>query len=149
LISLAAIVLALIGSNPQRRAACFVAIAFAFQAYLYVFALPALEAYRTQKPFAEAVKERLGSDIGRVALFRTREIVYYLDKAPLAEYHTPRDLVQAPGLRWIILRRQDWESLGMTGIVIAAETVQPWEGDDQAANKLLLVEVDSRRTAGD
>lgn len=140
-------------SKPELRriAWCFSIIASSFMIYLYLFALPAVEAYRTQKPFADAVKAAIGADMDRLALYRTRAIVFYLDSpVPLAEYHTPEDLVNGVDegrVRWIILRRRDWESLEDKGSPRISETVQPWEGAVQIGTKLLLVEVGSRSRA--
>ena len=102
--------------SPERIARCCVVIACSFMLYLYLFLLPALETYRTQKPFAEAVKERLGPDVQHVALFH-HEIVFYLGQAnPLTEYFSEAELMEAirdRKVRWLIVRRRDWQkSLG-------------------------------------
>jgi 4-amino-4-deoxy-L-arabinose transferase-like glycosyltransferase len=145
LISVVSIGYALMKLSPRRIAMSMGVIAFSFMAYLYLFALPATEIYRTQKPFADAVRQTIGSDSEKLALYGTREIVYYLD-APgtIAEYHTPERLesgIQTQSVRWVLLRRQDWISLNRKGNVLVEETVHVWMGAEAMKNKLLLVEV--------
>ena len=145
LTSLAAVGFTLVKLSAKRIAWSFFVIAFSLMAYLYLGALPAIETYRTQKPFANAAKDHLGTDVDRLALYRTREIVYYLDQpAPIAEYHTRAELLEAidaRSLRWIVVRRRDWEGLRTDGIIVLAEATHPWEDTHEADGKLLLVEV--------
>jgi 4-amino-4-deoxy-L-arabinose transferase-like glycosyltransferase len=110
-------------------------IAIAGMIGYFLIALPQLEPLRTQKAFAESVKQI--ANVEYVSLYRTREIVYYLDASqPLGEYHTPEEVRHAAGL--VIMRRRDWDALAMDGRVIEEETVQSWE---DAGNKLVLVEL--------
>jgi hypothetical protein len=131
--------------SPRRVATSFGLIAFSFMAYFYLFALPATETYRTQKPFADAVKQTIDAEPGRLALYGTREIVYYLNApAPIAEYHTLEELqrgLREKSPRLIVLRRRDWEHMKMNGKVLVAEAIHPWESYELAQNKLVLVEV--------
>jgi 4-amino-4-deoxy-L-arabinose transferase-like glycosyltransferase len=145
LISIAGVGYALMKLSPRRAATSFGVIAFSVMAYWYLFALPATEIYRTQKPFAEAVKQKIGSETDRLALYGRGEIVYYLDApAPITEYHTPEELqrgLREKSPRLIVLRRRDWECMKMNGKVLVAETIHRWESSELAQNKLLLVEV--------
>jgi hypothetical protein len=108
-------------------------------------ALPATETYRTQKPFADAVKREIGSDSGRLALYATRDIIFYLDAPrPIAEYQAPDELqrgLHERSLRWLVLRRRDWRRLNLKGTVTLEESTHSWESTDSKENKLLLVEV--------
>jgi hypothetical protein len=131
--------------EPRRIGMCFGVMAVAAMAYFYLFALPATEVYRTQKPFADAVKEHVRSAHHELAICNTRDIVYYLHApAPLAEYHTPTEL-QAGGVdqvvRWLIVRRRDWESTDRVGTVLIEESIRPWDDAETTRNKLLLVEI--------
>ncbi|HZZ80212.1 MAG TPA: glycosyltransferase family 39 protein [Gemmataceae bacterium] len=128
--------------RPDRRLAwAFGSAAGAFMLYLYLGALPALEMYRTQRPFAEAVKREVLSFPDSVALYRTREIVGQLDPpAPIAECHTPGEL-DGCSSRWLIMRRRDWERLQRPGTIVIAETVHPWDDEARMSEKLLLVEM--------
>jgi hypothetical protein len=139
--------------SPRRIAAACSVVAGAFMLYLYVFALPAAEAYRTQRPFAEQVRQRVGDETGRLAVYRTREIVYYLAAPhPLPECHTPDELRQTIAthdLRWVLMRRRDWDAQTVSGQVVLAETVQSWESVELAGSKLVLVEVGGLKLDGE
>lgn len=117
---------------------------FALQIYVFAVAQPAIDADRTQRAFAAAARDRLGGDVG-LALYRTREIVYYLDPpAPVPEVYEPGELQSAVGrgeVRWVILRRRDRAALGGRGTDVLAEPVGPWDAADRAGTKLLLVRV--------
>ncbi len=145
LISIAGVGYALMKLSPRRVGMSFGLIAFSFMAYSYLFALPATETYRTQKPFADAVKETIEAEPSRLALYGRGEIVYYLDApAPIAQFHTLEELLRGlheKSPRLIVLRRRDWERMKMNGKVLVAETIHPWESSDLAQNKLVLVEV--------
>jgi len=123
----------------------FAWISVSFMAYLFLIALPSVEPFRTQKFFAGAVKGTLGTDTQSVALFRHRDLVYYLDQpAPLAEYDTQEDLtaaLKAHKVRWLIMRRGDVEALPAAFTTLVEETVYPWEAAVDVARKLILLEV--------
>jgi 4-amino-4-deoxy-L-arabinose transferase-like glycosyltransferase len=145
LISILAIGYALMTLSPRRVRMSLGTVAASLMAYLYLFALPATEVYRTQKPFADAAKQEIGSDFGRLALYGARDIIYYLDApAPIAEYHTPEELqrgLRERSLRWLVLRRRDWGCFNIQGTVILQQATHPWESSDSYENKLFLVEV--------
>jgi 4-amino-4-deoxy-L-arabinose transferase-like glycosyltransferase len=131
--------------NSRNLARSFAWISCSFMAYLFLIALPFLETFRTQKPFASAVRQRLGSETGAVALFRHRDLVYYLDQlSPLAEFTTKEALaegIRAGKVRWVILRRADVEAITVPTKVLASETVHAWEAEIDVGRKLILVEV--------
>jgi 4-amino-4-deoxy-L-arabinose transferase-like glycosyltransferase len=130
----------------RRRVGLALAVAvFALQGYLFVFALPAIDADRTQRAFAAAARDRLGGDLDHgLALYRTREIVYYLDPpGTVPELYEPAELrsaVDRGDVRWVILRRRDRAALD-GGTDVLAEPVGPWDAADRAGTKLLLVRV--------
>jgi 4-amino-4-deoxy-L-arabinose transferase-like glycosyltransferase len=130
---------------PQRIACGLSLVAYLFMGYLFLVALPELEAYRTQKPFAEMVKQHLGTETSQLALFRTREIVFYLGQPnALVEYDTTHRLAEGirdQQVRWVIARRRDCQALDVPAQVLLGETIYPWENAAQAANKLLLLDV--------
>lgn len=142
--SAGAIAFALLRPDPRRVALGVGVLAFGLHLYLFVFALPAAEEYRTQKPFVASVHTSLGRDLpAGVALYRTQEVAYYLDQPrPLPELHTPdalREAMSRGEVSWVILRRRDWPLPDCPGEVVVAETVHPWEPADQVKGKLLLV----------
>ena len=127
----------------RRRyvAAALVVAAFAFEIYLFVFAWPAADAYRTQRPFAEAVRKRLGPDIPDLALYRTSDIVYYLDPPkPLPEFKKA-DEARDPSIRWLIVRSRDaaYFRIGEEWVAEVLEANQPWDSNEQGNAKLLLL----------
>jgi hypothetical protein len=148
-ISVAGIYLAVRRFETTRMAASLVVIACSFALYLFVCFLPASDAYRTQKSFAEAVKQHLGADAAGLALFRTSEIVFYLGQPhPIPEYKTSDDLregIQSRAVRWVIVRRRDRDRLGVPAEVLLAEPVHPWQGRPAAETKLLLLRVSLER----
>ncbi len=124
--------------RPDRIAAALIVAGFALQGYLFLFFLPGIEGHRTQRPFAATVRDRLGPDLPHLALYRTSDIVYYLDPpGPLPEIHDPTELNDT--VHWLILRRRDRDALGTGWTEIAAEAVNPWDGTEQAETKLLLL----------
>jgi 4-amino-4-deoxy-L-arabinose transferase-like glycosyltransferase len=126
----------------------FGAAAGAFLLYGYVGAMPDLEAYRTQSPFAAAVQRETWAAPQRLGLYGTREIVAHLDpSAPIAEYHTPAELayaIRAESVRWVVLRRRDWERLNQPGTIVIAEMVHAWDDQTRADEKLLLIMLPAR-----
>jgi 4-amino-4-deoxy-L-arabinose transferase-like glycosyltransferase len=119
-------------------------IATLAMAYLYLGALPALEPYRSDRAFADEVRAIIGSGVDRLALYRTRELVYYLDfPSPIAEYESIADLcdvVDSGNVRWAILRRRDLDGLQRTTRVAAEEPTYPWEGTNERKQKALLLD---------
>ena len=79
--------------TPQRVALAVGIVAVTSMTYVYLVALPAVEAYRDGKPFALRVKEKLGDDIVHLGLYRTRESLFYLDqREPIQEFDEPDSL---------------------------------------------------------
>jgi hypothetical protein len=141
LMSIVGIGYAWLTRNPQRIAWSMAIIAASFMAYLYLVAMPAIEVYRTQKPFAEAVQQWIEGKHEQLALYRTREVFYYLDSPlPIRECHTPDELHD---VRWVIMRRRDRDGLNRIGLIRIEETIYPWETRDVAENKLVMVEFES------
>jgi 4-amino-4-deoxy-L-arabinose transferase-like glycosyltransferase len=142
-VSLAAAVCALRGFRPARTALSTGVIAFSFLAYLFVAALPSAEVYRDDKGFARRVRAQLGTEVASLALYRTREPVFYLDLAePLPEYADGADLRRAfedGRVCWVLLRRRDLGGIDLPRTVVGSEATFPWEGDEQRANKMVLI----------
>jgi hypothetical protein len=121
-----------------RMPVALIVAAFALQSYLFVFLLPAIEVNRTQRPFAEAVRARLGPDLPGLALYRTSDIVFYLNPpGPLPELHDPADLNDT--IRWVIIRRRDRDALGAAWTEVVNEPAHAWDGREQVESKLLLL----------
>jgi 4-amino-4-deoxy-L-arabinose transferase-like glycosyltransferase len=106
--------------------------------------LPGFEEYRTRKPFAEAVRQNLKDDLHSLALYRHREIVYYLASTDsLTEFDSIEALTKAVDtgdVRWLILRRPEAEELHLRSRIVVEEAAWPWESDEQRRAKLVLIE---------
>ncbi len=143
-----AVVHAFRGKSPQRFALASGAIAYFGLAYFFLAVLPAADAYRDEKDFAERVRVTLGDGPAGLALYRTREPVYYLGFAnPLPEYDEGGALdeaLRAGEVRWLVGRRRDLEPLGLTASVLAEEASYPWEPPARRQDKLLLLELATR-----
>jgi len=124
--------------------------AYAAMIYIYIFAMPAAEAYRGEKPFAYQVRDRIGSQTGQLGLFRTVGPLFYLDPPkPLAEFVKPKDLASAVAdgkIEWIIVRRRDLPAIGLPTEEIVEEASYPWESDYDRRNKVVLVKLGPNAT---
>jgi 4-amino-4-deoxy-L-arabinose transferase-like glycosyltransferase len=128
------------------------AAAYAAMIYIYIFAMPAAEAYRGEKPFASDVLNRIGST-AQLGLYRTAGPLFYLDPpSPLPEFDHPKDLSDAVGagkVQWVIVRRRDMDGIGLATQIVTEEASYPWESEYQRRNKVVLVKVESATTTPD
>ncbi|MFL5338626.1 MAG: ArnT family glycosyltransferase [Gemmataceae bacterium] len=124
--------------DSRRVAVALGGVAAGAMAYLYLIAIPATEDWRWQRSFAAEVRRETGSE--PLALYRTRELVYYLDApADLAEFESEADLrsaVDTGRVRWLILREVDLPRLTLPSHVVVRAGGFTW---DQATNRTLLV----------
>ncbi len=132
--------------DAGRMALSLSLIAGSFVGYLFLFALPGLEGYRTRKQFANEVLHRLGSHPEKLALYHDREIVFYLGlAAPVPEYQSASSLaraVQERKVNWLIVRRQDLDACRLRlGGQPVRERSFAWESAEQRQHKLLLLAV--------
>ncbi len=121
--------------------------AYAAMAYMYILAMPAADAYRGEKPFADEVLNRIGSETSQLGLYRTLGPLFYLDPAkPLVEFDKPKELADAVSdgkIEWVIVRRRDLPTIGLPTQILAEEASYPWENEDQHRSKVVLVKVDA------
>lgn len=147
LIALATVIYAIRNFRTASIALSSVTIAFVSMAYIYLFAMPAVEPYRGEKPFARVVVEQLGPEVPNLGLYRTVGPLFYLDPPrPLPEFTRSQDLTQAVSdgsVKWVIVRRRDLSRMGIPGTIIASEASFPWETDYQRRNKIVLVRLDA------
>jgi len=120
-------------------------VAYLSMAYLFVFALPGVEPYRGEKPFAQEVRRHVGDDLAKLALFNVQGPVFYLAAPhPLAFFDDPRavtESISAGRTAWVIVRKRDAGLVGPQSEIVAAETSYPWEGERELRNKELLLKV--------
>jgi hypothetical protein len=107
--------------------------------YFYLVALPATEPLRWQRGFAADVWQATAGNNDGLALYRTRDVVYYLDPpADIAEFQSEADLksaVEAGRVRWLIVREQDLVRLALPLTVAVREPAFAW---DTAGNRTVL-----------
>lgn len=143
--SLAAIGYALLRLCPQRIFVSTAVVAYLFMTYFFVFALPAADAWRGEKLFANQVKGRVGTATDKLAFFKVVGPIFYLDSPkPVPEYLTMRDLDTAIGdgrVRWLVVRRRDLDRLNVPARVTASEAIYPWDATEHILNQMVLVQV--------
>ncbi len=135
-------------ARPRWHAAAVAAVAAAGVGYVLLDALPAAEGYRTRRAFAAEVRERVAAEPGRLALFHARDVVFDLGyPAPVPEYETAEELaaaVRAGRVRWVIARKRYLAAVHLPAVPVAEEPGFPWDGPDQAGDKMVLLEVISQ-----
>ena len=141
--TITALIYALRNFNLQRVAISVGVAAYAAMIFIYLFAMPATEAYRGEKPFGYAIRDAIGQQTDQLGLFRTVGPLFYIDPpTPLAEFDKPKDLANAVSngkIKWVIVRRRDMPAMGVVGDVVVAESSYPWESEYEHRNKVVLV----------
>ncbi|MGC2444769.1 MAG: glycosyltransferase family 39 protein [Candidatus Binatus sp.] len=131
--------------SPYRVAISMGAIAYLVMAYIYIFAMPAAEAYRGEKPFGYAVLNKIGGSTDHLVLFKTQGPLFYLNPPnPLPEFDDKQDLQDAIAkgdAKWMIVRRRDMPKLDTPTQIELSEQSYPWETDYNFRNKVVLVRI--------
>jgi 4-amino-4-deoxy-L-arabinose transferase-like glycosyltransferase len=139
---LAGISYALFGPQPRRIAVAFATTAGLSMTFLFLFALPAAEQYRGEKTFAQQVRRTVGADTPGLALYRTREVVFYLDlQEHVNEFESDNALSAAVAegrVRWLIVRERDLDHVPRPYIVANAAAAYPWEERSGKTRALLV-----------
>jgi len=140
----AAVVYALRNFRPGAIAASVGIVAYLSMTYLYIFAMPATEQYRGEKPFGELISQRLQGDMAGLAFFRVEGPIFYLDTSePVPMYDDPialKSAIETGGVRWVVARTRDLDLLAVIGVPAgfdAAEATFPWE--TEVRNKQVLL----------
>jgi len=141
--SLAAVIYSIRRFSPYCVAISMGAIAWLVMAYIYIFAMPAAETYRGEKPFGYAVLNKIGASTDHLVLFKTEGPLFYLNPPhPLPELDDKQDLQDAIAkgdAKWMIVRRRDMPKLDTPTTVELSEASYPWESDYNFRNKVVLV----------
>jgi 4-amino-4-deoxy-L-arabinose transferase-like glycosyltransferase len=145
IVSVGAVIYAIRKFSPRRVAISMGAIAYLVMAYIYIFAMPAAEAYRGEKPFGYAVLNKIGGSTDHLVLFKTEGPLFYLNPPrPLPELEDKEDLQDAIAkgdAKWMIVRRRDMPKLDTPTTVELSEASYPWESDYNFRNKVVLVRI--------
>ncbi len=144
LLGLALLVWAWVRPRPSRLTLALGGASFLAWFYLFVLAAPEAEIYRDSWAFACRVRACVGGDGDRLALFHTREPVFYFNfPHPLPEFYQTQEVAEAvreQRIRWLVGRRRDLEAFGLTGRVVTRECSFPWEPETTRQAKLVLLE---------
>jgi 4-amino-4-deoxy-L-arabinose transferase-like glycosyltransferase len=128
--------------RTDRIAASVGVIAALSMGYLNLIALPLAESYRGHREFAEKIRNSIGDDESQLALYRTREIVYYLrpsrDVREFTDDAAIAEAVRRGSVRWAIVHERDVGKLGVPCETIAREPSQPWDSDAAGARAVLV-----------
>ncbi len=145
IVSVAAVIYTVRRFSPYRVAISMGAIAYLVMAYIYIFAMPAAEAYRGEKPFGYAVLNKIGGSTGHLVLYKTQGPLFYLNPPnPLPEFDDKQDLQDAIAkgdAKWMIVRRRDMPKLDTPTTIELSEQSYPWETDYNYRNKVVLVKI--------
>jgi 4-amino-4-deoxy-L-arabinose transferase-like glycosyltransferase len=141
--------------RPSKIAMSTAVIAYLMSFYMFVFAMPAVERYRSERPFAQAVRTQLKDDFTGLAMYRIwgPGLVFYLSpEKPIPEFDQADALASFTrdnNVRWLIVRERDLPTLTLTGSTVAMETVFPWEVGTRTRNKYLLVKLEPAPAIGE
>jgi 4-amino-4-deoxy-L-arabinose transferase-like glycosyltransferase len=142
---LAGIVYGVRNFSAARAGISMCVLAGAFTVYFFLFAMPAADAYRGEKPFAAATLAQTGGTTDGLVLYKTLGPLFYLNPpAPLPEYDREIDLMDAIAgghVKWIIARRRDIPDGSIAMKIEAAEASFPWESAEEVRNKVVLLRV--------
>jgi len=145
LVSIVAVAYAIRKFSPHRVAISVGTIAYLAMVYVFIFAMPAAEAYRGEKPFGYAVLNKIGGSTDRLVLYKTEGPLFYLNPPkPIPEFEKKQDLQDAiakGSVRWMIVRRRDMPKLDTPATVELGEASYPWESAENYRNKVILVRV--------
>jgi len=144
-VSVSGVVYALRDYRPVRVAVSMGIIAYCVMTYIYVFAMPAADAYRGEKAFGIRTLILLKGDTSHLILYKTEGPLFYLNPpAPLPQFDHLRDLqraVASGNVGWIIARRRDIQELEVPAVEPLHEAAFPWETPAQVRNKVVLVKI--------
>jgi 4-amino-4-deoxy-L-arabinose transferase-like glycosyltransferase len=149
LLAIAGIVYALRDFRPFKIALSTAVVAYLAWVYLFIFAMPGVEPYRGEQPFARAVRAQLEDDLTGLAMYRVwgPGLVFYLSpERRIPEFDAPETLgkfARENHLRWLIVRERDLQTLPFAGSPVVKETVFPWERGTRTRNKYLLLELNT------
>jgi 4-amino-4-deoxy-L-arabinose transferase-like glycosyltransferase len=150
-ISVGGVVNALRDYRPIRIGLSVGIIAYLAMAYIYIFAMPAADAYRGEKPFALQTLRLLDGDTSKLVLYRTLGPLFYLNPPTpiplLTKLPDLQNAISNDGVRWMIVRRRDLPELDVPMKVDLAEVSFPWEDAEQTRNKVLLVHLGPQQAA--
>ena len=146
--SLAAIIWAC-RNLTSRNIAIATAIGAALMlSYLFIFAMPAGDQWRGERPFALAIRRQMDGATSGIALYKTVGPLYYLNlPKSLPFFDDKTALMQAASdgqIRWVIVRERDLPNLAALPVTeVTREETFPFEPRDHRLNKEVLLKFNS------
>jgi 4-amino-4-deoxy-L-arabinose transferase-like glycosyltransferase len=121
-------------------------LSYLLLSYLFIFAMPAGDQWRSEKTFAEAARRLIKGHPAELASFKTQPPVFYLGVAePVPQYDTLAELesaIRSGRIKWVILRRRDIPALDMPAREAAFEPSYPWDSREHRLNALILMKLE-------
>ncbi|MBV8056567.1 MAG: glycosyltransferase family 39 protein, partial [Deltaproteobacteria bacterium] len=146
IISLSTAAYTLIHYSRKRLLLSVSVTSYLLLCYLFMFAMPAGDQWRGEKPFAEAVRRLINGHPAELASFKTQPPVFYLGLAqPVPEYDTVAELesaIRSGRIKWVILRRRDVPALDMPAGEAAHEPSYSWDSREHQLNALVLMKLE-------
>ena len=145
ILSVACAVYAFIRYSRQRVFFSMGLLSYLFLFYLFVFAMPAGDKWRSEKPFAEATRRLINGQFSELASFKTQAPVFYLQPAkPMLECNTLVELqlaYRSGRIKWVIVRKRDVPALDLPAREVAFERSFPWDSPEHRSNALVLMKL--------
>jgi 4-amino-4-deoxy-L-arabinose transferase-like glycosyltransferase len=121
-------------------------LSYLLWSYLFIFAMPAGDQWRGEKPFARTTRRLINEHPAELASFKTVAPVFYLGLVePVPEYDTMgalRAAIQSGRTKWVILRQRDVPALDMSANEAAVEPSYPWDSREHRLNALVLMRLE-------
>jgi len=145
ILSLSAAASVVVRYSRTRMLLSMSVLSYLLMAYIFIFAMPAGDQWRGEKPFAHATRRLIDGHSAELASFKTQPPVFYLGLAePVPEYQTLAELeaaMRGSRIKWIILRQRDIPALDMPAHQAAFEPTYPWDSREHRLNALVLMKL--------
>ena len=136
-----------ISFTRERIIVALCAIAYLSMSYIYVFLIPATNAWHDEPAFAGRVVARLGASNNDLGLFQPFGVLgplFYMDSPrPLPAFYDASQLEAAVAdgrIRWVLVRRKDIPA-GIGGTIVDGQRSFPFEGPDERQHDVVLKRV--------
>jgi len=141
--AVAGVIYALRRIEPARIGISLGIIAYLSMVWIYLFAMPAAEAYRPEKSFAKVVTATVGPELGSLGFYNNLEGFYYIEPFMRHDlFLKPAALHRAIArgrVRWLMVKERDLPRLKLNGTIVAREKTFPWQGAEGTRNTVVLM----------
>ena len=136
-----------ISFTRERILGALCVIAYLSMSYIYVFLIPASNAWHDEPEFAERVMARLGANNTHLGLFQPFGVLgplFYMDSPrPLPTFYEGPQLAAAVAdgrIQWVLVRRKDIPA-GIGGTIVDGQRSFPFESPDERRHEVVVVHV--------